>query len=500
MGTIGGLLRNHYNVERVQQAAYTSSFIDGPETIIDGLENFKSQLLAQEQQFYSLIGKTKQEFQAAYASAYGEFSTMSQRLYIIEQDFVNRYANSVAISDEQKKEIADKFVEKINQDIQGDPDIQRAMKKFGASVVDTIFATMPKNSNVTFTKATSRQTPLGTQLIGLGRLQLKISKDRTRLEYKKDADVTLITNEYIQKMEDYLNNTNSTKPSLDVNAFFTDLANALRSNGLFELVNLLPTARARMAINRSAASIKGFFGELYALGVLYHLYGQQATVLPTGSIRKSSSGQQIPIDVALQWGLQQFNFQVKNYQIKNNSITLSGVSSALNFIDNRLKMTGTVTDILKEFFASYQYNQPFTGSLAKYYEDSIMPVPEYDATVYQKFQSIFNSMQYNFDQFAQNVFKIQDVFSADSGGLFKNEQAYFNHFFIVQERVIPASDIIQQIIDGLKSNTPVTSYRLLTATNSADTLQGHYKDIGFQPPINALAGQVDIKYSITISV
>ena len=500
MGTIGGILRNHYSVEKVQQAAYTSSFIDGPETIIDALENFKAQLLTQEQQFYSLIGKTKQEFQEAYARAYGEFNTLSQKLYIIEQEFVDKYANSVVITDKYKKEIADKFVEKINQDIQNNPDIQRAMKDFGASAVDIILATMPKDSRVTFTRATSKKTPLGTQSIALGRLSLKISKDRTRVEYKKSADVTLITNDYIQKLEDYLNNDSSTKLSLDLDAFFIDLTNALQSKGLIELVSLLPIARARISVNRSAASIKGFFGELYALGVLQHLYGNQAAALPTGSIRKNSSGQQIPIDIVLQWGLQQFNFQVKNYQIKDNSITLSGVSSALNFIDNRLKMTGTAADILKEFFASYQYNQPFTGSLAEYYAKSVMPVPEYDATVYQKFYSIFNSIKYNFDQFAHNVFKIQDVFSADSGGLFKNEQAYFNHFFIVQERVVPASDIIQQIINGLKNHAPVTSYTLLATKNNSDTLQGHYKDVGFQPPINALAGQVDIRYSITISV
>ena len=116
------------------------------------------------------------------------------------------------------------------------------MKDFGASVIDTVFATMPKNSHITFTKTTSRKTPLGAQSIGLGRLSLKISKDRARVEYKKGADVTLITNEYIQKMEDYLNNSSSTNSSLNMGAFFKDLNDTLRNEGLIELASLLPIA------------------------------------------------------------------------------------------------------------------------------------------------------------------------------------------------------------------------------------------------------------------
>jgi hypothetical protein len=48
-------------------------------------------------------------------------------------------------------------------------------------------------------------------------------------------------------------------------------------------------------------------------------------------------------------------------------------------------MTGSVAEILTWFFASYQFNQPFTGKIAALFDNSPMTVPEYEAQVYQEF-------------------------------------------------------------------------------------------------------------------
>jgi hypothetical protein len=67
--------------------------------------------------------------------------------------------------------------------------------------------------------------------------------------------------------------------------------------------------------------------------------------------------------------------------------------------------------LLMEFFASYQYNQPFTHIKDKE-GGSIATVSEYTANVYNNFQRIFHqNLRPVFDSHIGNILKIQDVFS-----------------------------------------------------------------------------------------
>lgn len=493
---IGGMLRNHQNVQSVQSAVHGMYVDDKRPDIIVQLTNLYNRLLGLEGQFYSFIGKSKTQFQQDYINAQAQLAGTQSILYELENQFVERYSNKGAILDRDKTVQA--FLDKVNQDIQSDPEMSKKLHDFSTSAIDLVLETLnAAGAKVSFSKSTSRKTSLGDKKVGLGRLQLKISQDRKGIVQKVHANNDLITDEYVKKMQNYIDGTAATG-TFDKTVFVNEVVSELKSRGLGHLVYAARSAANNIDVNQSAAAIRGYFGELYALATLQQLFGNNK-VMHTGSLRKSGSGQQIPIDLVVQQGMRQFNFQVKNYSIKNDKITLSNTISATNLIDNRLMLTGNVADILTEFFASYQYNQPFTGRLAEYYANTSMPVPVYESQVYSQFQSIFNDISYSFNQSALNLFKISDIFSVDSGGLFTKEAEYFNHFFIIQNRIVPASDIIQQIINGLTNDRPIVRFNLSKTSNSEDTLQAHFFE-QYNPPLNSLAQQVDVRYSITITV
>ena len=237
------------------------------------------------------------------------------------------------------------------------------------------------------------------------------------------------------------------------------------------------------------------------MAMLENLFGEQgAMIIPTGSIRKSTSGQQIPIDIVLQKGLEQFHFQVKNYNTKNGTISLRGHMNAMNFLENKMLITGHPLEVLTEFLASYQYNQPFEDEgLRELYAEAEMSVDRYESEVYSQFQTIFSQMRYMFDEYAPNLFKIEDLFKAKSGGLFTEQKQYINNFFIVKDRIVPASEIIQQLIDAFRQK-PITSYRLTKPTNKEDTLEGNFNTYEHRPDENLLARLVNVSYSITITI
>lgn len=495
----GNLLRTHYDVEAVQDGARFVFSGDKRSLIISQLETLKGELLQIENQFYASIGKSKEQFREDYKTASARMGSVQAGIQKVEQEFVERYATKGAILDRDKA--VQDFLDKINEDLQADSELSSKISKFGASALDVAFETIAKNSNgqVKFTKGTTQKTPLGDKKTALASLNLKIDQKRKGIVQKVDANNDFITNDYIKKLQKYVEDSQE-NGRLNKVEFLQEVIEYLSSVGLTNLANTARVVGTRIGVNASEASIRGFFGELYALATLEYLYGDKAKVISTGAIKKESSGQQIPIDIVLTHGLQQFNFQVKNYRIKKNSITLSNTVSAVNFVQDKLELTGTIADILIEFFASYQYNKPFTGKIAALFDNSEMPVPVYEEQVYNQFQQVFNELSYLFNEWAANMFKIEDVFKANSDGMFSSKQQYFNNFFIVQDRILPASDIIQQIIDGLNSEKPVTHFTLSKTKDYKNTLQGHFNDRTYLPPLYDLAKLVDIRYSVTIRI
>ena len=494
-------VRSAKEVQRIQSQANLVTGNSNQEDIIEQLKTFQQTLLAQEQSFYSSVGLSgAEQFKANYSTAYAEINGKQNNLLAVENVLVERYRNGGPLNRDQ---IVDQFIKRANQLIEDDPELHRRLVDFSATGVDLVLEALArKNSNIHFSSQTSRRRGGGlhAQKVGIGTLNLKISQDRKKIVQKVKVDNDLISDSFLKKLNEYLNGPQG-QEKLQKAIFLDEVREELTKYGLSNLIPLLNKAGNVLDVNQSEASIRGFFGELYALSLLSTLFSEKATqVFSTGTIRKASSGQQIPIDFALQNALGQFHFQVKNYNTAKGSITLKGHMSAPNFLENKMLITGQPLDILIEFLASYQYNQPFeSDGLKQLYANTEMPVEKYASDVYSQFQNVFSKMRYMFDQYAPNLFKIEDLFKAKSGGLFNEEKQYINNFFIVKNRIVPASEIIQQLIDAFDKR-PITSYRLAPPSNKEDTLEGNFNTYEHRPDENLLARLVNINYSITIAI
>ena len=101
------------------------------------------------------------------------------------------------------------------------------------------------------------------------------------------------------------------------------------------------------------------------------------------------------------------------------------------------------------------------------------------------------------------MLKIQDCFSAMSPE-FDEKKDYYNNFFIIQNRIVPASKIIEQIINALKTGALMGGgtmhYELLPTEDKGAVLQKYLNEPNHQPNLNYLARRVRINYDITIAV
>lgn len=369
---------------------------------------------------------------------------------------------------------------------------------------------------ISFSSVTSRKSSQtkGQNKIGLGRITLSFPKTRKpqdRRFFVKVKEGMSLSPEYAKRIEEYLQLEEKKHDDdfFDREGFEKTLIQKLNERGLTHLVSIVKNEGKQIFLNKNKSVIRGYFGELYAHAILKRLFGEY-TAIPTGTIKKASSGQSIPIDEVLKFGMEYYNFQVKHYQIKNGQITLNNTLNALTFLRDRLYITGSPLEILTEFFASYQYNQPFKQEERnESLKDGEMSISEYTENVYSKFNSIFESFSNLFTRRVGYMIKIQDYFQAASGGLFKNKTDYYNSFFIVKNRIVPASDIIEQIQERLINATltygPVSSSGLITytlkqPTDSEATLQKYLYDPDHVPNLNFLAGKTRIEYRITIKI
>ena len=87
----------------------------------------------------------------------------------------------------------------------------------------------------------------------------------------------------------------------------------------------------------------------------------------------------------LKLGVKHYGFQIKNYTLKDNSITFDRTLNAVDFVNDRLCVSGDLQSILLAFFGSYQYNQPFIGDYETRFDESLMTVSEYRTEIYDKF-------------------------------------------------------------------------------------------------------------------
>jgi len=195
-------------------------------------------------------------------------------------------------------------------------------------------------------------------------------------------------------------------------------------------------------LNRNESVLKGLLAEINNTLVLNLLLGQPGKIIPTGNIKTLMQGVKLGQSISIDAVFKSFHFQIKGYKLENDSdIEFSGQNQAGYFIRERAEISGSVGDLLVQLFGSYQFNQPFKNKEIGNYMDT-----------YSKFGQVLANSQKVFQAYVNNIIHLSATFQADkTTNLFQNKQLYINHFFNIHGKFIPASAIIQGIIDSLSA-------------------------------------------------
>ena len=195
-------------------------------------------------------------------------------------------------------------------------------------------------------------------------------------------------------------------------------------------------------LSRNLSSLKGFIQEVWSNAMISTLMGRVGATMPTGKMHSlQGSKGEIPIDAVLQ----DFNFQIKSFNLINGKYEIHQSNKEIgSFIRDRAQMSSS--DLLIAFFGSYQFNQPFYDpTLIKNYQDSYLTPQEYKDYVYSGFDRVIQELDPTFQAYVDKIIRIDSTFSTKELE-FSQEQLYFNTFFIVNKKIVPASIMLDAII------------------------------------------------------
>lgn len=230
----------------------------------------------------------------------------------------------------------------------------------------------------------------------------------------------------------------------------------LREDVINILKKLLPTYSSiierfspQIAIGRSLSNIRGFLGEMRAALLMYELFGDSAVQLvATGlqdKIRMSEDGalQEAPIDFVVQALNTLYGFQVKN--TIDTSYSWEGEMSAGSFYLQRLQVE--MSDEEKRFYGAFSYNQPISRKDVDYSE--LNDWKEYEQNIYKGFERNFNSVfSQVFKSLSPNIIRLLTRTQGGNIGIFEGQNVLKNNFFIMQDKIIAASDILKAFKNG----------------------------------------------------
>lgn len=253
-------------------------------------------------------------------------------------------------------------------------------------------------------------------------------------------------------------------------------------------------------INRNKSTITGFLGELQAglfiqsLGIEHN--SKAAQVVYTGAMRYTSgrTGQEIITDIAVKG----YGFQIKSYE-KSNSFVVSGTLQGNNFINNRFRINNeSLRKALINLFGVYQYNRPF--SLEGKSDARKASITAYQTEVYDTIDDSFEKTKQVLDTYVDNALGISD--RSESDLKFMNEKIYFNTFFLISGKIVPASKILQGIIINLynlEKKYVTSEYSFSLKDTTSYTLENYLnKDRGTGLTAEESAAQMRVTYSITL--
>lgn len=253
-------------------------------------------------------------------------------------------------------------------------------------------------------------------------------------------------------------------------------------------------------LNHSSGSVSGYLGEIQSHLYFVELFKNvtDSRIIDAGAsyIKSMSGGVQMdPADTVIEIANHIFNIQVKNYMkggaewggnTKSKVIqTLQGekkirdYSTAEGFVLNRLQIHDSN---LLEFFGAatwHNLNTNYAGD------------PKYDeyAELYQNFNRIFDSLKESFDTFLPNIIRLTAILDGV-------EDLQYENFYFQKGTMIPASAIVDCILDGLMGakNVVFTSSYEMYPGASHFTYQHPFED-----DYGTYAKETTITWKVTIN-
>ena len=262
------------------------------------------------------------------------------------------------------------------------------------------------------------------------------------------------------------------------------------SNGEFHELYNKYNIRNEIALGRQLSNVRGFLGELRAILIIDAMFPNGGGhLMGTAKVQLASAtkgGESAPIDLLVDL-LNTIGIQV-GFQVKNTS-ELSSYSWGNRRSKNGMaiptfyaeRLQEALTEEERNFFGAFVYNQP---------------VPEEDQddwyanNVYSKFEPKFNEFYQVYKKLALYIIRQETEISSSNNPLLSGRLT--NDFFIMNDKIVPASSLFQAMNDE--------NNNLIKSTFNIDT-----NSTGFYDPIvpmphsySGYATQALVSYEIEV--
>lgn len=363
---------------------------------------------------------------------------------------LKRYAVAAEITPQTWNDILNKTFEVAdNNDI-------RKMIENGTNVAE-ILNTIVNKATFSTSKKSSLIENLIVTIDSDGKI--KVDSKQGNISPNMQLKVIKLLREYLDEK------AKKTKPNYDFKkafeSFFKKLPITAEGQRYIRMaLGDLSSVLDRYAFNSNDNQIKGFLGEVYNNAFLYYMADGSTNkketlsrISPTGIIRDLAS-QEIAIDT---W-LDGVGIQVKNYE--KNKIAAKGFNvhdtyDASFFIRDVLQLnsdTGSIGDILLNFFTSFDYNQQYEGLTE---QQKSTDAYKYFVATRAKMHGQMENTQYltqTFMPYVTKILKIDRRFGTNEN-LFGDERIYHNTFFNISGNYVPSSVVVQAIINSIEKNS-----------------------------------------------
>lgn len=430
----------------------------GFDQLSNDLKDIRDLVAKKEQSFYTKIGVS-------------DFRGLNDKILELEQkyacllpggrviDMIKNNFSFLKVSGATDQELADAVAEVINkylfEESSNNEQLFNSMmaKAFDENEKDATSAILSfLQKNLTYSKGTKTKRFITSraidggykQRVGLGKIISSYNQKTNKVTASIEG-IDGISSKFKKKLEEellaiYLKD-NKGKFDNKINVFdlsqktYREYVNSFIHSCLGKTVDIEST---QYDLNRSIASTLGYLGEVRATLILKEL-APNATTRGTGNLRTAAKKQEIPIDIVCAAN----GFQIKNYTLDGNTVDFSNSMLVPNWISGRLKIEGELYDVLIALFGIYQYNQPITHGDPDNLEDYIKMYNSIDNEFFRMLKPIFDSR-------IPQMLKMADTFSVDGDPLFHSQRLYFNTFFWVNKYLVPASWILDQLINSLQ--------------------------------------------------